>query len=106
MNSLERFSSDATRLYLKPVDGVRPAAQSTNQTAQTQQTRPTVESTSDSVTLSQGARTLAQARATVAQAPDVREDRVADIRHQIATGTYQVSAHVLARKMLGDANLT
>lgn len=105
MNSIERFSSDASRVYLKQIDGVRHAAHSTNQPAQNEQAR-SVEAGSDSVTLSAGARTLAQARATVAQAPDVREDKVADIRHQLATGTYQVSAHVLARKMLGGANLT
>ena len=54
----------------------------------------------DEVTLSEGARSLAAAHDAVRNAPDVREQKVADIKQQVDSGTYQVSARVLARKMV------
>jgi len=36
----------------------------------------------------------------IVNAPDVRQQRVADIKQQLSDGTYQVSSHVLAGKML------
>jgi negative regulator of flagellin synthesis FlgM len=58
----------------------------------------------DSVTLSDSAKSLASARAEVEKTPDVREQKVADIKQQVSDGTYKVSAKVLARKMLDTAN--
>ncbi len=57
----------------------------------------------DEVTLSDGARSLAAAHEAVKAAPDVREQKVADIKQQVDSGTYQVSARVLARKMVDFA---
>jgi negative regulator of flagellin synthesis FlgM len=54
----------------------------------------------DSVTLSDNARSLAAARDAVQQAPDVREAKVADIKKQVDSGTYDVSSKVLARKIV------
>ena len=54
----------------------------------------------DSVTLSDHAKSLASARSAVENAPDVREQKVADIKQQVDAGTYSVSSQVLARKML------
>jgi len=54
----------------------------------------------DSVTLSDTARSVATARTAVQNAPDVRQQRVADIKQQLSDGTYQVSSRVLAGKML------
>ena len=48
----------------------------------------------DSVTLSDSAKSLASARAEVEKTPDVREQKVADIKQQLSDGTYQVSARV------------
>jgi negative regulator of flagellin synthesis FlgM len=59
----------------------------------------------DSVTLSDNARSLAAARDAVKSAPDVREAKVADIKQRVDTGTYEVSARVLARKIV-DASKT
>jgi negative regulator of flagellin synthesis FlgM len=54
----------------------------------------------DSVSLSSEARSRAANRRAVESAPEVREDRVAEIKQRIASGEYEVPAHVLARKML------
>jgi negative regulator of flagellin synthesis FlgM len=54
----------------------------------------------DTVSLSSEARSLAANRRAVEAAPDVREDRVADLKQRIARGEYEVPADVLARKLL------
>lgn len=41
-----------------------------------------------------------QARDVVASQPDVRADKVAALKQQIASGSYQVDTRVLAAKML------
>ena len=43
---------------------------------------------------------MAASRRAVETAPDVREDRVAELKQRIARGEYDVPADVLARKML------
>jgi negative regulator of flagellin synthesis FlgM len=58
----------------------------------------------DEVTLSDNARQMAAAQDAVKAAPDVRQDKVDAIKQQIDSGTYQVSARVLARKMVDAAN--
>src|SRR5690606_11422093 len=55
----------------------------------------------DSVTLSEGAREFARIMQTVQQAPDVRADRVADLRQQIASGEYVVD-HTGLAALLAD----
>ena len=57
----------------------------------------------DEVTLSDTARQLAAARDAVKAAPDVRQDKVDAIKQQVDSGTYQVSARVLAQKMVDAA---
>jgi negative regulator of flagellin synthesis FlgM len=54
----------------------------------------------DSVNLSDGAKSLASARQAVQDSPDVREQKVADIKQRVQDGTYSVPSRVLARKML------
>jgi negative regulator of flagellin synthesis FlgM len=56
---------------------------------------------SDTLELSARARELLRARLAVEQAPEVRAERVAAIRQQLAAGTYAVSPEQLARKLLG-----
>ncbi len=57
----------------------------------------------DSVTLSDSAKSLAAARDAVKNAPDVRDDKVSEIKQQVSDGTYKVSAKALARKMLDQS---
>ena len=70
----------------KPHKGHHQAAQSQPQT--------------DSVSLSDGARSLASARQAVQNTPDVRGQKVADIKQRVQDGTYDVPSRVLARNIL------
>jgi negative regulator of flagellin synthesis FlgM len=100
MNSIDRLSAqDAARTYVQNADATRTSGVAgRGQDADAKQ--PKVAPAVDSVSLSDTARSLAAAREAVQNAPDVREDKVGDIKQQITDGTYSVSASVLARKML------
>jgi negative regulator of flagellin synthesis FlgM len=99
--SIDRVSGqDATRAYVQSTDAARTSGASPNaQQADKPKDRHPARS-ADSVTLSDSARSLAAAREAVQKAPDVREQKVAEIKQQVDSGTYQVPAHVLARKMV------
>jgi flagellar biosynthesis anti-sigma factor FlgM len=56
---------------------------------------------SDGVELSPEARALARLFEAAQRMPDVREDRVAPLRSQIAAGTFTISLEDLARRLLG-----
>jgi negative regulator of flagellin synthesis FlgM len=56
----------------------------------------------DTLEVSARGRELAKAQQAVEDAPDVRADKVAEIKKRIEDGTYHVPADVLARKLLGD----
>ncbi len=95
MNSIDSISAqNLSRAYVQNAGTSGATAQP--QTAQPQKTETKV----DSVNLSAGARSLAAARDAVQNAPDVRDQKVADIKQRISDGTYTVSSRVLARKML------
>jgi negative regulator of flagellin synthesis FlgM len=55
----------------------------------------------DTVEISEHSRALSKAHQAVDAAPDVRSDKVAEIKKRIEDGTYSVSPELLARKMLG-----
>src|SRR5258708_6694122 len=101
MTSIDRISAqDAARLYAQNTDVTRSAAATAAvQHAGKAHHRGHAQST-DSVTLSDSARSMATARTAVLNAPDVREQKVADIKQQLSDGTYQVSSRALARKLL------
>src|SRR5579859_2674031 len=101
MTSIDRISAqDAARLYAQNTDVSRAAAATTAvQPAGKGHHRHHVQAT-DSVTLSDSARSVSTARTAVQNAPDVREQKVADIKQQLSDGTYQVSSRALASKML------
>lgn len=56
-------------------------------------------SQNDKLEFSQTAKSYQTAKAAVAEAPDVREDKVALIKAQMAAGTYQVELEAVAEKM-------
>jgi flagellar biosynthesis anti-sigma factor FlgM len=58
----------------------------------------------DTLEISDKARELAKARQAVDSAPDVRSEKVADIKKRIEDGTYSVSPKILARKLLDHAD--
>ena len=98
MSSIDRLAAqDAARTYTQNTDvaragGAQHAAKAHHQAKHAK--------SADSVTLSDSARSLAAARDVVKSAPDVRNDKVSEIKQQVTDGTYKVSAKVLARKML------
>jgi len=55
--------------------------------------------------ISAKAREFAQAKAVAGQAPDVREQKIADIKARIAAGKYEVNAQAIADRMV-DEHLT
>jgi negative regulator of flagellin synthesis FlgM len=56
---------------------------------------------SDTLEISERARDLLRAQKAVNEAPEVREEKVADIKRRVEDGTYSVSPDLLARKLLG-----
>src|SRR5438270_11757337 len=102
MSSINRVqSNDAARTYVQNAEVARSAAASAQLAgkAQPQHHAPKV----DTVTLSDSARSLAAAHDAVQSAPDVREQKVAEIKQRIGDGTYQVQSRVLAQKLLGQS---
>ncbi len=58
----------------------------------------------DTVEISSRSRDLARARQAVESTPDVRADKVAEIKKRIEDGTYSVSPELLAQKLLGESD--
>lgn len=56
----------------------------------------------DSVSLSESAKSLSAARQAVQDSPDVRDQKVSEIKQRVQDGTYNVPSSVLARKMLSN----
>lgn len=54
----------------------------------------------DKLQISSAGRDMQVAKAAVAGAPDVREDRVAALKRELANGTYNVSGEDFADKIL------
>jgi negative regulator of flagellin synthesis FlgM len=45
---------------------------------------------------------FASAKAAASEAPDVREDKVADLKRRIAEGSYKVNTEAVADRMIDD----
>ena len=52
--------------------------------------------------ISDKAKDLAKAYAVASAAPDVREDRIAELKKRIASGDYKIDSDSIADKMLGE----
>ncbi len=61
-------------------------------------------SSKDEVQISQAGRDFQIAKQAVAQSPDVREDKVAQLKARVDAGEYQVSADDFASKLLEKYN--
>ncbi|MGD8989909.1 MAG: flagellar biosynthesis anti-sigma factor FlgM [Desulfobacterales bacterium] len=59
----------------------------------------------DTVALSNAAKNIQQAQKELEALPDVREDKVAELKEQIENGTYEIDAEKIADKMLKDSLL-
>ena len=103
MSSIDRLAAqDAARTYVQNTDVARSGAAQPAAKAHHHQAKPS--KGVDSVTLSDSARSLSAAREAVKSAPDVREQKVAEIKQHLSDGTYSVPAKVLARKMLDSSS--
>ena len=79
-------------------------AERANSESQVKADPQSVRSSSDTVEISNRSRELARARQAVDAAPDVRADKVAEIRQRIQDGTYSVSPEALASKLLDGSD--
>jgi len=57
----------------------------------------------EKVDLSTMAREIQQAKVEVSRLPDVREEKVQEIKSQVEKGTYNVSGEQIANKMVGES---
>lgn len=89
-------ANDVARTYLQNAETARAAASGGRKAEAGSPAQPV----SDQVSLSEEARALAAARKAVAGAPDVRENRVADVKQRVQDGTYTVEPRALARRIL------
>jgi negative regulator of flagellin synthesis FlgM len=56
----------------------------------------------DTVVISDAAKRIQEARAQLDKIPDVREDKVAELRGQIQNGTYEINPEKTAEKLLKE----
>lgn len=99
MSSIDKLSAQGvSRAYVQSADAAQTTAGVQPNAGKVHYRPPSHQA--DSVSLSDGARSFAAARDAVQRAPDVNEQKVADIRQRIDTGTYEVSSRVLAQKMI------
>ncbi|MBW2663531.1 MAG: flagellar biosynthesis anti-sigma factor FlgM [Deltaproteobacteria bacterium] len=59
----------------------------------------------EKVSLSSAARDIQQAKKAIEKLPDVREEKVRELRDQIETGSYDVSGEKIAEKMINESTL-
>ncbi len=52
--------------------------------------------------ISSKSKEFAQAKALASETPDVREDRVADLKRKIADGTYKIDGESIADRLVDD----
>lgn len=57
----------------------------------------------EKVDLSTLAKDIQQAKKALSEVPDVREDKVQEIKNRIEKGTYNVSGEAIAGKMVGES---
>ncbi len=59
----------------------------------------------DTVDISDTAKKIQEAKSHLENIPDIREEKVAELKSQIENGTYEINADKIASKMLRDALL-
>ena len=88
-----------SRAYVQNADATQ-GAPAAGKPERTRHHRAAQNPQADTVNLSDDARSLASARKAVQDTPDVRDQKVADIKQRVQDGTYHVPARVLARNLL------
>ncbi len=83
--------------YIKNIDAQRKLKQSSRQVA------PVSDKEGDKVELSAEAKQIQTAGRLIKSMPEIREEKVAHIRNQLKTGTYQIDPGKIAAAMLKEA---
>lgn len=86
------------------IDSIQKVAQIYNSTGMAKAEKKKVEANKDKLQISQAGRDYQIARKAVSEAPDVREELVADIKSRVDAGTYQVSGEAFAEKVIARYN--
>ena len=76
---------------------------SQNTGAQTPAKKISAVKSGDRVSFSPQARELIQAQRALANLPDVREDKVAELKARLDEGRYRIDVEGIAAKMIGEA---
>lgn len=82
--------------------GAKRSEKSSATDAAAKSTSPAIDSSAVKPEISSKAREFSQAKEAAAKAPDVREDKIAELKRRISAGTYQVNAQALADKMVDE----
>lgn len=78
-------------------------ARNVEKTSAEQQQQQTSGLESDNVTISEKGKDVSEMTRTLKSMPEVRADKIADLKERIANGTYNVSARDVAAKIVNTA---
>jgi negative regulator of flagellin synthesis FlgM len=102
--SINRVNQQVIREYTARVQPAQTQPNSTQSAPKAEEAASQPTRQPDEIRLSIGGPQLQKLREAVNAAPDVREDRVAEIKRQLSEGTYQVDYSALAKKLAGIIN--
>lgn len=86
------------------IDGMAPNPQLTPEKSQGKSPEKTEEVlTKDQVTISETAKQISRLRVEVSNIPDIRTDRVEELKNAINAGTYEVRGSEIAGKIIKEA---
>lgn len=100
---IERISQRQSDPAVSGQAAARRAERAANE-AQAKADPERVRHAADTLEISERSRELARVRQAVDAAPEVRAEKVAEIKKRIEDGTYTVSPHLLAQKLLGGSD--
>lgn len=98
---IQQNSSNVTSVEVAPHPVNAPSGAKAARRPQTE----APEGRADQVEISARARVLQQADRAAREAPEVREERVQELREAIQNGTYQVDARAVAERLLDAGHL-
>ena len=96
VNIIDRNSPSEIKAYAPPSSKLRSKGSASSKTFD-------ADSSEDRVLLSPMARDIQSATNQLQDIPDVRNDRVAQIRQQIASGSYRVDTAKIARNIMSES---
>ncbi|MGB9716296.1 MAG: flagellar biosynthesis anti-sigma factor FlgM [Thermodesulfovibrionales bacterium] len=90
----------------KPPDGIE-INLSTQKISQAQKTTKTGKSdktlSSDKVRISEQGKKIAELMSAIDQLPEIREEKIREIKDAIESGTYQIDPYKIAQKLIEEA---